>query len=92
MGYSEGRRDCPIIRQVLYEYALECADVTPAFAYVTTDFACLRVPLPRHVFGFPCLATENAYPIDVKKAPKGLKTQILTSYLRFIIHTVHNDP
>jgi len=74
MSYSEERRDCPIIRQVLYEYALKCADVTTDFAYVTTDFACLRAPLLQHVFSFPHLATENAYPINAKKALKGLKT------------------
>ena len=74
MSYSEGGRECLIIRQVLYEYAFERTDVTPDFAYVTTDFAYLRAPLLRHVFSFPHLATENAYPIDVKKTPKGLKT------------------
>lgn len=74
MSYNEGERECLIIRQVLYEYALKCADVTPDFAYVTTDFAFLRAPLLQHVFSFPHLATENAYPIDVKKTPKGLKT------------------
>ena len=74
MSYNEGGRECLIIGQVLYEYALKCADVTPDFAYVTTDFAYLRATLLRHVFSFPHLATENAYPIDVKKAPKGLKT------------------
>ncbi len=35
---------------------------------------------------------QSCQPLDAKKAPKGLKTQILTSYLRFIVHTVHNDP
>lgn len=80
MSYSEESRDCPIIRQVLYEYAFERTDVTPDFAYVTSDFAGLRAPLPQHVFSFPHLATENAYPINAKKAPKGLKTQIHTSY------------
>ena len=74
MSYNEGGRECLIIRQFLYEYALKCEDVTPDFAYVTTDFAYLRAPLLRHVFSFPHLAIENAYPIDVKKAPKGLKT------------------
>lgn len=74
MSYSEGRCDCLIIRQVLYEYAFECADVTTDFAYVTSDFAGLRATLLRHVFSFPRLATENAYPINAKKAPKGLKT------------------
>ena len=32
MSYGVEGRECLIIRQVLYEYALECADVTPDFA------------------------------------------------------------
>jgi len=74
MSYSEEGCDCLIIRQVLYEYAFERTDVTPDFAYVTSDFAGLRAPLLRHVFSFSRLATESAYPINAKKAPKGLKT------------------